>query len=85
MSAYASQREALMAPGYEAMRRKDYATALEDFRRVLEEYPKDNRALMIAGALPGTPEDSKRRLNIFEDARNAPADTHGANGSVFFR
>ena len=49
MSAYASQREALMAPGYEAMRRKDYATALEDFRKVLEEYPKDNRALMIAG------------------------------------
>jgi tetratricopeptide (TPR) repeat protein len=49
MSAYASQREALMAPGYEAMRRKDYATALVDFRKVLEKYPKDDRLLMTAG------------------------------------
>jgi tetratricopeptide (TPR) repeat protein len=46
---YASQREALLAPGDDAMQRRDYATALKDYRIVLAEYPNDSRVLMIAG------------------------------------
>jgi Tetratricopeptide repeat len=49
MSTYASRREARLAPGNDAMRRRDYATALEEYRIVLAEYPKDSRVLMITG------------------------------------
>jgi hypothetical protein len=49
MSAYASQREALLASGNEAMAKREYAEALEDYRKVLAGYPKDSRVLMIAG------------------------------------
>jgi len=49
VSAYASRREALLAPGNKAMGKRDYAEALKDYRKVLAEYPRDGRVLMIAG------------------------------------
>lgn len=49
MSPYAAQREAVIAPGLEAMRQKDYAAALENFRSTLLQYPNDGRVLMLAG------------------------------------
>jgi tetratricopeptide (TPR) repeat protein len=72
MSAYASQREALMAPGYEAMRRKDYATALEDFRKVLEEYPKDERLLMTAGDAAAEAGKFKEAAEYFRRCQERP-------------
>jgi tetratricopeptide (TPR) repeat protein len=49
MSAYASHREALLAVGSQAMKKKDYAEALADYRKVVALYPKDGRVLLIAG------------------------------------
>jgi tetratricopeptide (TPR) repeat protein len=49
VNAYASQREAFMAPGNQAMHEKNYALALEEYRRVLAQYPNDLRVLMATG------------------------------------
>jgi tetratricopeptide (TPR) repeat protein len=48
-NAYASQREALMATGNAAMEQKRYAEALEQYRKVLVQYPDDLRVLMATG------------------------------------
>jgi len=48
MSVYASQREALLTSANDAIAEREYAEALEDYRKVLALYSRDSRVLMIA-------------------------------------
>lgn len=67
-STYAQQREAALAPGLEALKQKDYATALADFHVVLSQYPHDARVLMLAGNAAKGAKDYEEALADYQQA-----------------
>ncbi len=71
---YASQREALLAFGNEAMAKREYAEALEDYRKVLAEYPRDGRVLMIAGNAAWAAGDLQEAAGDYRKCLEDPGD-----------
>jgi tetratricopeptide (TPR) repeat protein len=68
MSAYAAQRENALIPAYAAERNRDYEGAYKLFKQVLEDYPRDARAMMLtanAATLAGHPEEA---ITLYERA-----------------
>lgn len=74
VSTYASHREALLVPGNEAMKRGDYAAALEDYQKVLAEYPKDSRVLMVAGNAARTAGKLEEAADYYRRSLERPGD-----------
>jgi tetratricopeptide (TPR) repeat protein len=74
MSTYAGQREALLAPGNDAMQRRDYATALRDCRIVLAAYPNDSRVLMITGNAAWASGELEQAAEYFRRSLAGPGD-----------
>lgn len=74
VSKYAGQREALLAPGNEAMKKRDYAGALKDYREVVAEYPRDSRVLLIAGNAAWAAGNLEEAADYYRKSLKCPGD-----------
>ncbi len=67
-SPYAAEREQAMAPALEAMRQRNYTSALSIFEAVLADYPKDARVLMLASQAARLSGDNAKAFTYLKTA-----------------
>lgn len=82
MSAYAAQRENALAPAYAAQKNHDYEGAYTLFKKALENYSNDGRAMMLtaeAAQLAGHPEEAVSLYERIIAASNASFNKRNGN------
>ncbi|HZS53695.1 MAG TPA: tetratricopeptide repeat protein [Bryobacteraceae bacterium] len=72
MSPYAQEREAVLAPALEAMKKRDYDGALDMLHTALEKYPNDGRVLLLAANAARLSKHYDEALLDYQKANSQP-------------